>query len=62
MITTNQSVSKYTALGFLDQTPTRIKPTLSQDVDSLESQLSADDCDEIEEISTDKFAHVQIMI
>ena len=61
MITTNQPVSKYTALGFLDQTPTRIKPTSSHDLDNLESQLSADDCDEIEEITTDEFAHVQII-
>jgi len=61
MITTNQPVSKYTALGFLDQTPTRIKSTSSQDLDSLELQLSTDDCDEIEEINTYEFAHVQIM-
>ena len=61
MITTNQPVSKYTALGFLDQTPTRIKPTSPQDLDSLESQLSADDYDENEEISTDDFVHVHIM-
>ena len=50
MITTNQTVSKY-----LVQTPTRIKPTTSQDLES------ADDCDAVEEISTDKFAHVKIM-
>ena len=55
MITTNQPVSKFTTLGFLDQTPTRIKPTSSQDLEGLESQLSADDCDEIEEISNDEF-------
>jgi len=61
MITTNQPVLKYTAFDFLDQTPARIKPTSSQDLDSLESQLSADDCNEIDEFTTGNFAHVQMM-
>ena len=61
MITTNRPVSKYTAFGFLDQTPARKKPTSSQDLDSLELQLSAENCDEIEVITTDEFAHVKIM-
>jgi len=61
MISTNQPVSKYTAFGFLDQTLAQTKPTSSQDLDSIELHLSADDCDEIEEVTIDEFAHVKIM-
>ena len=61
MITQNIPVSKHTGLGFLDQTPSHVKPTLNQDLDELEVELSAEPEDECENITEEEFAHVKFM-
>jgi len=53
MFTTNQTISKYTAFGFLDPIPAQTKSTSSQDLDNLESQLSNDNGDKIEKVAKD---------
>jgi len=61
MITTNQPVSKHTGYGFLDQTPSHTKATSNQDFDTLELELSSEESEESEEVTSEEFAHVKLM-
>ena len=60
MITQNIPVSKHTGFGFLDQTPSHVKPTSNQDLDELEIKLSNEPEEDNEIITNEEHAHIQI--
>ena len=61
MITINQPVSKHTGYGFLDQIPFPTKATSNQDLNTLELELSSEESEESEEVTSEEFAHVKLM-